>query len=120
MNKNTWAPKVLRLTIKPLSQKAHPLNNLKELLPEQGITLYLILLLSFICTIHIVKTGNWIPTPGIYTGIIISSAIPAFLNRTKMHSVLMHLISLGLGTLFVIYQTLTLIENVTLSEKFIE
>tara|TARA_B100000686_G_scaffold133150_1_gene140106 strand:+ start:2416 stop:4956 length:2541 start_codon:yes stop_codon:yes gene_type:complete len=120
VNKNTWAPKVLRLTIKPLSQKAHPLNNLKELLPEQGITLYLILLLSFICTIHIVKTGNWIPTPGIYTGIIISSAIPAFLNRTKMHSVLMHIISLGLGTLFVIYQTLTLIENVTLSEKFIE
>ncbi|MDC0035153.1 transglutaminase-like domain-containing protein [Chloroflexi bacterium] len=120
MNKNISFYEMLRLRIKPLSQKVHPINDLKKLLPEQGITLYFILLLSFICTINIVKTGNWVPTPGIYTGVIISSLIPVFLNRTKMNPILIHILSLGIGTLFVLYQTLTLIENMPLSEKFAE
>jgi hypothetical protein len=80
---------------------ANALTNSKILIPEQGITLYVILLLSLICTADIVVIGNWVETPGIFTIILISSLFPLFIHRIKLHPILIHLISFLIGTLLV-------------------
>ncbi|SVD18741.1 uncharacterized protein METZ01_LOCUS371595, partial [marine metagenome] len=49
---------------------------MKTFIPEQGITLYVILLLSLICTADIVVIGNWVETPGIYSMVLLSSLFP--------------------------------------------
>ena len=72
---------------------ANAVTNLKTLMPEQGITLYVILLLSLICTANIVVLGNWVETPGIYTMILISSLLPLFSHQIKLNPILIHLIS---------------------------
>jgi hypothetical protein len=99
---------------------ANALTNSKILIPEQGITLYVILLLSLICTADIVVIGNWVETPGIFTIILISSLFPLFIHRIKLHPILIHLISFLIGTLLVLYNTLTLIKNLPLDEKLSE
>ena len=99
---------------------ANAVTNLKTLMPEQGITLYVILLLSLICTANIVVLGNWVETPGIYTMILISSLLPLFSHQIKLNPILIHLISFLIGTILVLYNTLTLIKNLPLDEKFSE
>ncbi|SVD16024.1 uncharacterized protein METZ01_LOCUS368878, partial [marine metagenome] len=93
---------------------------LRVLIPEQGIALYVILLLSLICTADIVVLGNWVETPGIYTMILISSLFPLFFNRIKLNPILIHLISFSIGTILVLYNTLTLIKDLPLDEKISE
>ena len=104
----------------PPTRWANAVTNLTALIPEQGITLYVILLLSLICTADIVVLGNWVETPGIYTMILISSLFPLFFNRIKLHPILIHLISFSIGTILVLYNTLTLIKNLPLDEKISE
>jgi len=99
---------------------ANAVTNLRVLIPEQGIALYVILLLSLICTADIVVLGNWVETPGIYTMILISSLFPLFFNRIKLNPILIHLISFSIGTILVLYNTLTLIKDLPLDEKFSE
>ena len=99
---------------------ANAVTNLKTFMPEQGITLYVLLLLSLICTANIVVLGNWVDTPGIYTMILISSLLPLFSHQIKLNPILIHLISFLIGTILVLYNTLTLIKNLPLDEKFSE
>ncbi|HBF01401.1 MAG TPA: hypothetical protein DDW46_10100, partial [Dehalococcoidia bacterium] len=99
---------------------ANAVTNLKTFMPEQGITLYVLLLLSLICTANIVVLGNWVDTPGIYTMILISSLFPLFSHQIKLNPILIHLISFLIGTILVLYNTLTLIENLPLDEKLSE
>ena len=104
----------------PPTKWANSISNLKTFIPEQGITLYVILLLSLICTADIVVIGNWVETPGIYSMVLLSSLFPLFFHRIKLHPLLIHLISFSIGTILVLYNTLTLIKDLPVNEKVSE
>ena len=120
MNRDISLAELLKPQLPTSTRKGTALNILKGFLPDQGVMLYVILLLSLICTVDIVVIGNWVETPGIYSAVLISSLIPVCFARLKSHSFFIHLISSLVGMGFVLYQTLTLIKNMPLIEKVSE
>ena len=120
MNRDLSLAELLKPQLPTSTRKDTVLNILKGFLPDQGVTLYVILLLSLICTVDIVVIGNWVETPGIYSAVLISSLIPVCFARVKSHSFFIHAVSLLVGVSFVLYQTLTLIKNMPFMEKVSE
>jgi len=76
MNRDVSIVELLKPQIPTSTRRNAALNLLKGLLPEQGGMLYVILLLSLLCTVDIVVIGNWVKTPGIYSSVLVSSLIP--------------------------------------------
>lgn len=120
MNRNVSIAELLKPQLPTSTKKGTVLNILKSFLPDQGVMLYFILLLSLLCTVDIVVIGNWVKTPGIYYSVLISSLIPVCFARIKLHSFFIHVISLIVGMSFVLYQTLTLIKDMPFLEKVSE
>ena len=120
MNRKVSITELLKPPLPSSTKKGTALNILKGIFPDQGVMLYVILLLSLLCTVNIVVIGNWVKTPGIYSSVLISSLIPVCFVRVKLHSFFIHLVSLLVGMIFVLYQTLTLIQNMPFMEKVSE